>query len=131
MRLQRCVDDLLVRGTVDVIQAAELAGVAATVGGAATQDEIRELSLDLIREVLQQGFMRIGDLNLIEKAGFKNGFCEFCEWGIPAKEALARVQREWKALGRGPALGEICWLCNTEKGNEIAERLLGQGKPSP
>ncbi len=58
MRLQRCVDDLLVRGTVDVIQAAELAGVAATVGGAATQDDIREMALDMIREVTQQEFMQ-------------------------------------------------------------------------
>lgn len=134
MNLQDCVNDLLIRGLDDDIQASEVASVTMLVGGAATQDEVREMSLRLIREVVQQGLMDVGDTvgigydpNLL--ALYKR--VDFRPWKLPFKEAMDRVEREWNALGRNPSLGEICWLVNTEKGKELGKELHRRKKSAP
>lgn len=120
MTLQACVDDLLRRGIGDWIQASELAWVVMYTCGAATDAEIQAMSVDLVREVLQQGLMKIGD---VTRDGFR-------EWNVPVSEAVSRVEREWAALGRSPNLGEIFWLENTEKGDQRAQQLLDSGGSS-
>ena len=121
MNIERCIDDLLIRGVDDWVHTPEVEWVAKSTGGASTPDQILDLSLHLIREVVQQNLMEIGDVTESDR-GFR-------KWGLSKEEAMQRVEREWKALGRNPNLGEICWLCNTEKGNERGERLLRQRKP--
>jgi len=116
MNLQRCLYALLERGALDWVYAGEVASVAKFTGGANTEDEIREISFVLTREVVQQGLMEIGDL--LGEGG------RFRKWDVSDQEALERVEREWIALGRNPSLGEICWLQNTCKGNEIGKSLL-------
>ena len=111
--LERSVDELLTCGADDWVDAAEVAWVARSVGGATTEAEIRELSIDLIREVLEQGFMRIGD---VTKEGFR-------PWPLSSGDAVLRVRNEWTALGRGPRLGEIFWLENTETGDQRSRRV--------
>ncbi|MFH0888582.1 MAG: hypothetical protein V1871_05170 [Planctomycetota bacterium] len=126
MNIQNCINDLLIRGTEDIIQAAEVASVAITVGGAKSQDEIRDLSLELIRNVVQQGLMEIGDaVGIGHHPTYVYERVDFRVWDLSFEAAMARVEREWKALGR-PNLGDICWLRNTEKGNELSEQLLKQ-----
>ena len=128
MNIQHCVNDLLMRGTDDLIQASEVASVAIAVGGATNQDEIREMSLAMIREVVRQKFMEIGDaIGIGSHPTHVFERVDFSPWAIPFEAAMERVAREWRALGRNPNLGEICWLCNTDKGNEIGNRLLDQG----
>ena len=116
MNLQRCIYALLEHGADDWVYAAEVASVAKFTGRANTEDEIRGLSFALIREVVQQGFMEIGDL--LGEGG------RFRKWEMSDQETLERVEREWIALGRNPSLGEICWLQNTCKGYEIGKSLL-------
>lgn len=113
MNLTACIDEILLLGLDDWIQATEIASVARMVGGATTEDEARELSIKIINEVVQAGLMKAGD---VRQGGFH-------EWDLVANEALERIKREWSALGRGPNLGEICWLSNTEEGDKRARRL--------
>jgi hypothetical protein len=42
-------------------------------------------------------------------------------------DAVERVKDEWKGLGWRPNLGEIFWLANTEKGDDRARRIRGNG----
>ena len=119
--LQRCIDELLVHGCDDWVQAAEVASIAIEVGEATGQDAIRELSLELIRQVVRQGLMELGDVDVW---GARESNWGFRKWDLPLEEGLERVEREWKALRKNPGLWQICWLRNTERGKEIGERLL-------
>jgi hypothetical protein len=114
MKLQRCVDELLKRGIDDWVQAAEVAFVAQFTGGAVTREEIRQLSLELIHTVVQRGLMKIGD---VDQDGFH-------EWNVPSEKALARVESKWMTVEGGPNLGEICWMSNTEQGDQHAKNLV-------
>ena len=132
MNLQDAVNDLLIRGLDDDIQAAEVASTVMRLSGAVAQDEVRDLSIELIRVVVQQGLMEIGD---IIGSGFHPTYryasVKFRRWDLSFEESLERVKREWKALERNPSLGEICWLVNTKKGHEVARQLLDRGNPRP
>ena len=128
MRLQECIDNLLMRGCDDWIQAAEVASVAIEVGGAESPDQVRELSLELIRHVVEQGLMELGDVDVAGEWESKEGFRK---WDLPIQEGLNRVEREWNALGRNPTLWEICWLRNTALGSALGEELLKQRKAGP
>ena len=116
MTIQACIDDLLMRGCDDWVNAAEVTSVAKFTGHAQSEDEIRFLSLKLIHDVVHQGLMEIGDLP--DQSRRLN------LWPMTPEECLDRVEREWKALGRNPSLGEICWLQNTDKGNALGEALF-------
>lgn len=116
MTIQACIDDLLMRGCDDWVNAAEVTSVAKFTGHAQSEDEIRSVSLKLIREVVQQGLMEIGDL---PDEGRRLKL-----WPMTSQECLDRVEREWNALGRNPSLGEICWLQNTDKGDALGEEAF-------
>jgi hypothetical protein len=118
MTIQACIDDLLMRGCDDWVNAAEVTSVVKFTGHAQSEDEIRSLSLKLIREVVQQGLMEIGDLPE-EGRHLKL-------WPLTPQQCLDRVERDWNVLGRNPSLGEICWLQNTDKGNALGEELFKQ-----
>jgi hypothetical protein len=109
--LDACVRDVLIRGLEDWVDAAEVAWVARSVGGATADGLVCDLSIGIISEVLQKGLMVAGD---VTDNGFK-------KWNMTSTEALDRITREWKALGRSPHLGEICWLSNTSKGDGRAQ----------
>ena len=116
MTTQQCIDDLLMRGCDDWINVAEVTSVAKFMGHARSEGEIQDLSLNLIREVVERCLMEIGDL---PDQGRRLNL-----WPMTPEECLERVEREWKALGRNPSLGEICWLQNTDKGNALGEALF-------
>jgi hypothetical protein len=113
MNLKACIEDVLNRGLDDWIDITELAFVAKSVGRAGTDAEIRDLSIEIIRNVIQEGLMEVGDVTT-------DGFHR---WGLSPDEALKRIEHDWAALGRWPYTGDICWLSNTEKGDEIARQL--------
>ncbi len=114
MKVKRCIDEILKSGLDDWVDAAEVVSIAIEDGGAGTDRERRELSLRLIREVLERGWMRIGDLT---KDGFR-------AWALSMPEAMERIQREWDSLEQGmPSLGDICWLEITETGRDLAKEF--------
>jgi hypothetical protein len=114
MNLKACIEDVLNRGLDDWIDITELAFVAKSVGMAGTDAEIRDLSIEIIRNVVQEGLMEVGDVTT-------DGFHR---WGLSPDEVIKRIERDWGALGRWPYTGDICWLSNTEQGDEIARHLV-------
>ena len=100
--LADAVNDLLIRGHEDDIQAAEVASVVMRVCRAATQDEVRERSLELIREVVRQGLMEIGE---ITGTGFhptrRYASGTFHRWALSFEEgASGEPWEETRALER-------------------------------
>lgn len=116
MATDTLIDDLVVRGISDWIQAAEVAWVAKSLGGAKAQDDIAAVALDLIRTVLLGGLMEAGE---VTDGGFIG-------WDVPVQVAASRIEHEWARLGRLPNLGEVCWLANTAAGNKRAEAVVGR-----
>ncbi|MEP6468150.1 MAG: hypothetical protein ABJC24_00105 [Chloroflexota bacterium] len=117
--MKRLIDELLMRGAGDWVSAAEVAWVARSIGGASTDDAVRDIALNLIREVLQTGLMEAGD---ITGGGFT-------AWELSPLESLGRIEREWQVLKRSPHIGEVGWLANTAKGSRRAEAVLSTGRP--
>ena len=114
MDLRPMIEELVTGGADDWVMAAEIAWVAKSVGGAGDDESIRELSMRLIRRVIEEGLMEIGEV------------CDggFFEWGLPIGEAVERADRAWRDLDRAPNLGDVCWLENTEKGALLAEQVF-------
>ena len=65
-----------------------------------SEDCAVEASISVIRSVLEMDNMRIGQFD-----NFK-----FIFWTIGLESSLAKVESEWKLLGRLPNLGEIAWI---------------------
>lgn len=116
MTLEACIDEILMSGCGDWVNVSEVISVAKFTGGAQSEEEIRETSLTLIRDVVLQGLMEIGDLPRKQR--------RLELWPMTPQECLDRVDREWHDLGRNPSLGEICWLQNTDKGQARGSRML-------
>src|SRR5215213_8848177 len=64
--------------------------------------EARGLTLRLVRQLLQERGMRVGHPAPDGR--------HFVPWGVPASEAMDRIEREWSALGRDPNIGEVAWF---------------------
>jgi hypothetical protein len=112
--IQACVEDLLIRGLDDWIQAVEVASVSMDVGGAQSHGEVRDLSLRVIRKLLDEGFAEPGDV--YEQEGF-------VPWQLAVDDAMQRIATTWPAGPEGPGLGEVCWLNLTRSGQAEAECL--------
>jgi hypothetical protein len=110
------IDEVLVRGADDWVMAAEVAWLARSVGGASTDGEVLDVSVDLIRTVLTEGLMEVGD---VTDGGF-------FAWGLPVAEAVQRIEDAWRGLGHSPNLGEVCWLSNTPTGQARAESIFAR-----
>ena len=105
------IDELLIQGADDWVMAADVAWLAKSVVGAMSDEEVLDIATTVINEVVTAGLMQIGD---VTDGGF-------FEWDLPTGEVVERVAREWRALGRLPDVGEICWLANTTAGDARAE----------
>ena len=107
-------EDLLVRGLDDWVHLAEVAWVVKSANTSANEHELVEESLKVIRGLLAEGFAEIGD---VTDGGF-------FEWNVPIEVAIDRVWREWTGLDHDLLQGDVCWLANTELGNERAQEAL-------
>ena len=82
-------------------------------GTAAEFTIARDLSVEIIRRVLTEDLMMIGDIG--------NGFRP---WPLTIEGSLRRVEAAWAKMGgRLPGPG-VYWLCNTDRGYEIGEKAL-------
>jgi hypothetical protein len=70
-------------------------------------DDVKDVTLELLKFLLHRG--------LIE-AGYPaaNG-TDFEPWGLSADEAIARIDREWSALGHEPNIGEVVWFTSRDQ----------------
>jgi hypothetical protein len=71
------------------------------VTGVATVPARRELGMNLVRALVSHHGLIPGFLT--EGGGF-------AQWPINPIDAVARIEREWRELGRDPNISEICWF---------------------
>lgn len=67
----------------------------------ASDDEMREATVALVREMCEANQVRVGDLA---------GPQDFRPWAASPDDAASRIDSEWQRLGRPPNIGEVAWL---------------------
>lgn len=82
--------------------------------GITEEAEIRSTTLQIIRFLLSEGLMAIGDLR---------GPDEFVPWYTGTEESVARLEREWIELGAEPGVGDLGWLALAPAGETAAQRI--------
>ncbi len=108
MSYEQVIDNILANGADDWVPLVVLVRqFDATLAGEA----LLRSCISVVEEGLTSGWVMVGDLNP-----------RFVAWPLTTASVLARIEQEWRALGRAPELGEICWLANTPAGNERARQ---------
>lgn len=77
---------------------------------AADDRTVKERTLAVLRDLLQAGYIKAGDL-----VNFKED--TFIQWEMPVDQIIDRIRREWDALGRDPKPWEIVWFISTHEGD--------------
>jgi hypothetical protein len=121
MNTQACIEEILLRGLDDWIQAAELAWVAKSIGQAFSVSDHRALSLSLVRQLLASGLCEPGDVT--EPSGF-------IRWGTPIAATMQRIESCWPNGAPSPELGSCFWLRLTAEGERQAISLLASKRSS-
>ncbi|MBV8528824.1 MAG: hypothetical protein JOZ75_10945 [Candidatus Dormibacteraeota bacterium] len=67
----------------------------------ASEAEMRDATLDLVREMLDAREVLVGDLR---------GAQDFEPWQLDTDAVIERLDREWRTLGRLPEIGEVAWF---------------------
>ena len=71
----------------------------------ASPEEIRRTTLSVVRDALAGEHVVAGQFVDLDAETFA-----FSRWSASVDESLARIDREWDALGREPNLGDIVWF---------------------
>jgi hypothetical protein len=108
-------EDVVVGGLDDWIYAS---WVTNSVWDLVAAENRRTMTLGLIAELLVERLMVPGD---VDDQGHH-------PWPHSPGEAVERIAREWLAEWQDeiPTPGAIVWLANTERGNEVARRVLAR-----
>lgn len=114
-RLEDLKKELILSAEEDYIDLAFIAHEAAETLKIRGKDGTREVTLRLITELLEGGYIRAGIPTL--DGGFE-------AWDEHVVEIVAHIDGEWRRLGRPPELGELVWFEATEKGESYAARPL-------
>jgi hypothetical protein len=111
------LEDLLVGGLDDWADAG-WALQSARLSGETELSALRDITLDLITEVLREGLMVAGDL-----VG-----SEYVSWHGEPQEWAQRIRREWldEWGDEVPTPGAIVWLDNTLAGDDFARDVLAR-----
>lgn len=79
--------------------------------------EARAYTLELLRGLLEAGYIQAGDLPGREE--------QWKPWDLNVDEILGRINREWDKLGREHEdLIDVVWFLSTSEG----DRVLGDGQ---
>jgi hypothetical protein len=109
MKYDQIIKDILVSGADDWVALGE---ITCQLGPGLTDDEILHATLEIVREVLDRGWMEIGDTSP-----------KFVPRGWTTHQALTWIEQEWHRLGSEAELAYMCWFANTPAGNEVARGL--------
>ena len=102
-----------------MLQLGEMASVARRhYPDAASEADVVRVTTDVISELLSSGYAIVGDVVKDDE-----GLLCVRSWGLSATDTVKRIEDEWRALGRPPNLGEVCWLELTEAGRAQARAL--------
>lgn len=117
--MQTLRNELLEIGLSDILQLDELAYVAQRhLGWSPSEAEVMQTTTEVIGELMGAGYAIVGDVVREE------GLLCVRSWGLSPAETIKRIEDEWRALGRMPNLGEICWLELTDAGQAKGRALL-------
>jgi hypothetical protein len=114
----RVIDEILTEGEDDWVHLGVLVRIVKYATGLAGEDLLCK-TLGVIQHLVSSGWMVAGDIGDEVSPGFQ-------PWSLTLAEALARIEREWRDLGRDPSLGDICWFANTPAGDERARLLRSE-----
>jgi hypothetical protein len=106
--------EILVRGLDDWVGLWEVAKEVRSRSPSSDFSEIMALAVSSVRKLHEAGTICVGEL---AKSGF-------VPWSLPPAASAERIELEWTKLGRDPNIGEICWLDNTVRGDELARSIL-------
>ena len=103
------IKDILVSGADDWVALGE---ITCQLGPGLTDDEILRATLEIVRQLLDAGWMEIGDTSP-----------HFVPRGWTTDQALEWIEQEWHRQGGGAAQAYMCWFANTPAGDERARQL--------
>ena len=72
------------------------------------KDEVRRLTIAAVRALVADGGIGAGQFERCDPCQPETW--TFVFWNDPTEATVARIEREWDALGREPNAGEIAWL---------------------
>ncbi len=116
MNVQECIAEITARGTDDFVSILEIAGIVEFRIDKKIDIVVKRMSMTVIKEVLHQGLMEVGDLQ-------GEGGC-FRKWEMSEREAMEEIDRIWDINKPDSIWGWSCWFQNTAKGNEMGEELI-------
>lgn len=70
-------------------------------------EETRAMTLRLVRSLLHERGLHVGHPAPDGR--------HFVSWNLPPDQAVARIEKEWSALGREPSIGEVAWFTSAEE----------------
>ncbi len=117
MKYEQLIYEILIQGEDDWYPLGALVGKVRNLTHQ-SGDDLLQASLEVVSQLLVAGLMKAGDV----------GEFGFVAWPEMVPAALARIEREWRALGREPSLGDICWLANTPSGNHEARLAMARAR---
>ncbi len=112
-------DDFILEGTEDYVGLWEIIHDLRDYFPKANPQEIRLVTIEATREILESGLMEIG---MFESIDGKNW--EYQIWNLDIDSIINRIETEWGELGRAPNIWEIAVLVTTKKGEKEAENIL-------
>lgn len=113
MMAHRLAERLLLDGLDDWLHLADIAWAAGQFTRDDESQDVVSAATEALAELLDQEFIQIGE---VSDGGF-------FEWDVPNDEAIDRVRRGWRALGREPQPGDVCWVANTALGNRHVHEI--------
>ena len=116
-------DDYIIEGTEDYVGLWQIIGRFRRKFPQANPQEIKLMTLETTRGILETGFMEIGMFEYVDQNNL-----EYQIWNLDIESIINRIEREWDELGRIPSLGEIAWLITTKKGEKETERIFKRRK---
>ena len=132
--LQSARISLLLNCSDDDVGLWEVRNSARRVRPNASEAELRELTLSLVRPLLAEGLIHAGFPALVyfhpslheemrRKWGALDPAERFVVSRLPVPELLEQIERDWVALGRAPNLGDVIWFTATPLGLRVAIAL--------
>jgi hypothetical protein len=96
---------LIEEALTDIVGPWLLLGVVRENAPLLTPDEARQATLKAVREALAEERVVPGEFVDLDEETYA-----FAPWRLSVDDAMARIEREWTALGREPNPGEIAWF---------------------
>jgi hypothetical protein len=111
--------DVLDEGLDDWFQLVTVAWLVSQELPDAPRDEKIEAGATVIRSLLEDGMIRVGDV--FDGQGF-------VAWEMSIDDIVKHIEAKWRSLPKEPSIGDVCWIENTDLGDKYAQLSLEHNK---